>query len=128
MSLRGRLALNQYKGAVIVRSVASTARRVARGAGSIRRIDSTSANAASAAGDDAQQAERAGLRGDQRVHSLGRQNIQRVTGRMRLMPGDVEITHAEGEVDRIEIFEGGGGERQVEREKRGGEQAGDRPW
>jgi hypothetical protein len=67
------------------------------------------------------------LRGDQRVHAFGRENIEWVTGRMRLMPGDVEITYAEGEVDRIEIFEGGGGKRQVEREERGGEQSGDRP-
>jgi hypothetical protein len=46
---------------------------------------------------------------------------------MRLMPGDVEVAYAEGEVDRIEIFERSSGERQVEREERGGEQSGDRP-
>ena len=61
------------------------------------------------------------------MHSFGRENKERVTRRMRLMPGDVEVPYAEGEVDGIEIFQGSGGERQVEREERGGEEPGDRP-
>ena len=36
---------------------------------------------------------------------------------MRLVPGDVEVAHAEREVDGIEIFERRRQKRQVEREE-----------
>ena len=58
------------------------------------------------------------------MHSFGRKDKERVTRRMRLMPGDVEVTYAEGEVDRIEIFERGRKKRQVERDEGNRERAG----
>ena len=36
---------------------------------------------------------------------------------MRLVPGHVEVAHAEGEVDGIEVFERRGQERKVKREE-----------
>ena len=32
-------------------------------------------------------------------------DVDGVTGRMRLVPGDVELTHAEGEIDGVEVLE-----------------------
>ena len=39
------------------------------------------------------------------LHGLGDQDEDRIARRMRLMVRDVEVAHAEREVDRVEIFE-----------------------
>ena len=71
----------------------------------------------SAAGDDAEESERARFVGDRSVHNLGERDIDRIAGRMWLVVRDVELTDAEGEVDRVEIFERRREVRQVQREK-----------
>ena len=45
---------------------------------------------------------------------------------MRLVLRDIEFANAEGEVDRVEIFEGGRPIRKVKGEKNNREKAGDR--
>ena len=49
---------------------------------------------------------------------LGERNEHRVAGRMGLVPGDVEVAHAEREVDRIDVFERGREVKQVRDEEK----------
>src|SRR4029078_13279481 len=44
---------------------------------------------------------------------LGGGGVDGVTGRVRLVPGDVELPHAEREVDRVEVFEGSRQQREM---------------
>ena len=66
----------------------------------------SSASAARRRIADADRLEPAGRR-------LGERDEDRVAGRMGLMPGDVEVAHAEREVDRIDVFERGREVKQV---------------
>ena len=61
---------------------------------------------------------------DQQARAPRDQDEQRVAGRMRLMLGDIEVPHAEREVDRIEILERRRQVREMEREKDDGEENG----
>ena len=64
--------------------------------------------------------------GDRSVHQLGERDIDRIAGRMWLVVRDVELTDAEGEVDRVEIFERRREVGQVQREKGDGDKNDDR--
>ena len=51
------------------------------------------------------------------MHALRKRDVDRIARRMRLMPRDIELTNAQGKVDRVEIFERFREVRQVQREK-----------
>ncbi len=69
------------------------------------------------AGDVADQPEGRRLVRHDGVHQLAGGDIDRIAGRVGLMPRDIEVAHAEGEVDRVQIFKGGRKKRQVQRQE-----------
>lgn len=77
-----------------------------------------------APGKNADQAERASLRGYDGVNDLGRQDEDGIPRWVRLMLGDIEIANAQREVDGIEIFERDGKKREMERDEHQRKQAG----
>ena len=68
--------------------------------------------------------ERARFGRDDRVNGLGSKDEDRVARRVRLVARDVEVADAERKVDRIEVLERGGQERQVQRDESTREGAG----
>ncbi len=56
-------------------------------------------------------------RGEQRGGPLGGGNEHGIPGRMRLVPGDVEIADAEHEVDPVDVGEGSRQARRVRDQK-----------
>ena len=73
--------------------------RTAAGSAARRRARSSSASAARL------RAARRRQRRSTAVEAFAERDEDRIAGRMRLMLGDVEVAHAEREVDRVDVFE-----------------------
>src|SRR5262249_42421895 len=63
---------------------------------------------------NAEETQRVRLGGHAEVHGFRQRDEERIARRVRLMFGDVEVAHAECEIDRVEILERWRKERQGE--------------
>ena len=128
VSLIGRDAVIQNSGAIIVRAVATTGRPShsptrngrSRSGGWARPPSSASSAAKSRSRANADSApnsapQNARARGSLRtqVRGLPEGHVDRIARRVRPMAAGIEVPQAEGEVDRIDVFERGREKRQV---------------
>ena len=124
MSLSGRSAVNQKSGEAATTSVAHRARssrpsrrRKSRNSAGIAAAPPIALQIASPRGDAASTPAARSAAG----RRLGQRDVDRIAGRMRLVLRDVEVPDAEREVDRVDVLERPGQEREV-REQEGQDQ------
>jgi len=55
-------------------------------------------------------------RANHRERGSTERDVDRISGRVRLMVRDVEVSQPEREVDRVDVFEGGGEKGEVDRD------------